>query len=251
MSINVLKGGDHTHQDDLESFLYVLILFFFSYKGPLSRVELATAQRRAFTHPIGSGQLPHVTAWPAMFDIWTQNNFQAAARDKGGLLLLDDGYKDLIANNHTEINARWAANPQSDTRLSFSIGTVLANCWRMFNLRKREPVTHQRFIDVLGRWLETYKDDEAEWSNCPFDAVCHWLSAIASADQHRLFDSKIAFLFKWLVSCIFVAYRVLRHKPHYSDSFQPPAEGHSVESFTLFGQIREPVYRIVNDVLRY
>ena len=175
MSINVLKGGDHTHQDDLESFLYVLILFFFSYKGPLSRVELATAQRRAFTHPIGSGQLPHVTAWPAMFDIWTQNNFQAAARDKGGLLLLDDGYKDLIANNHTEINARWAANPQSDTRLSFSIGTVLANCWRMFNSRKREPVTHQRFIDVLGRWLETYKDDEAKWSNCPFDAVCHWL----------------------------------------------------------------------------
>ncbi|KAF8450229.1 hypothetical protein L210DRAFT_2376156 [Boletus edulis BED1] len=43
ISYNVLWGGKHTQFDDVESFLYVLLLFFFSYTGPLSASELRRA----------------------------------------------------------------------------------------------------------------------------------------------------------------------------------------------------------------
>ncbi|KAF8138767.1 hypothetical protein EV363DRAFT_1394200 [Boletus edulis] len=43
ISYNVLWGGKHTQFDDVESFLYVLLLFFFFYTGPLSASELRRA----------------------------------------------------------------------------------------------------------------------------------------------------------------------------------------------------------------
>ncbi|KAI6107813.1 hypothetical protein EDD16DRAFT_1620189 [Pisolithus croceorrhizus] len=43
MSIGVLRGEPHTHYDDIESFLYVLVLFFLSYKGPLRKEALTLA----------------------------------------------------------------------------------------------------------------------------------------------------------------------------------------------------------------
>ncbi|KAI5994154.1 hypothetical protein EDD15DRAFT_843099 [Pisolithus albus] len=74
MSIGVLRGEPHTHFHDIESFLYVLILFFFSYKGPLEEDELKSARARGFTQPVGPGWLPHVTAWPPVFQRWASGS---------------------------------------------------------------------------------------------------------------------------------------------------------------------------------
>ena len=182
MSINVLRGRDHTYLDDLESFLYVLVLFFFSYKGPLSKAELAAAHRRHFTHPIGSGQLPHVTAWPSMFNYWETTDFQLAAAQKSGQLVDVTRWLHFISYTRHDIGARWV-DPESGYRLPISILKLIVECWQIFDERRKEPVTHRGFIDVLGSWLETYKDDEARWSNCPFDEVCPWsMISYASTD---------------------------------------------------------------------
>lgn len=47
----------HTHFDNVESFLYVLLLLFFSYVGPLPRTELENAHEKGFVRPIRSGRL--------------------------------------------------------------------------------------------------------------------------------------------------------------------------------------------------
>ena len=171
MSINVLSGGDHTYRDDLESFLYVLVLFFFSYKGPLSKAELAAAHRRQFTHPTGSGQLPHITPWPALFNDWATTDFMKAATLKSGRLSVENGYIAIISDTQHDLSARWVDPSESDRRLPVIIQELIVDCWQLFHPRS-EPATHREFINVLGSWLEENKDREATWSNCPFDAVC-------------------------------------------------------------------------------
>ncbi|KAH7887126.1 hypothetical protein F5I97DRAFT_1873303, partial [Phlebopus sp. FC_14] len=49
-------GKQHTHYDDIESFFYVLLLFFISYKGPLPTSDLDAAHRRGFSQVLGSGR---------------------------------------------------------------------------------------------------------------------------------------------------------------------------------------------------
>ena len=60
----MLLGGRHTHFDDVESFLYVPLLFFFSYAGPLPKTALENAHEQGFVRSIGSGRLPHMRSWP-------------------------------------------------------------------------------------------------------------------------------------------------------------------------------------------
>ncbi|KAI5994350.1 hypothetical protein EDD15DRAFT_2366405 [Pisolithus albus] len=86
MSIGVLKGDPHTHFDDIESFLYVLVLFFLSYKGPLEAEKLREARVRGFIQPVGMGRLPHVTTWPAMIEPWRSGTFAEISVYKSGLL---------------------------------------------------------------------------------------------------------------------------------------------------------------------
>ena len=47
----------------MESFLYVLLLFFFSYAGPLSDLELCKADEAGFVQSIGSGRPSHMKNW--------------------------------------------------------------------------------------------------------------------------------------------------------------------------------------------
>ncbi|KAI5994478.1 hypothetical protein EDD15DRAFT_797039 [Pisolithus albus] len=75
VSSGVLNGKSHTHFDDIESFLYVLFLFFFSYKGPLQKETLRSAWVQGFIQPVGVDRLPHVTPWPARFEQWTNGTF--------------------------------------------------------------------------------------------------------------------------------------------------------------------------------
>ncbi|KAH7888985.1 hypothetical protein F5I97DRAFT_776327 [Phlebopus sp. FC_14] len=70
MSVRVLAGKEHTHYDDIESFFYVLLLFFFSYGGPLPKDELKEADDRGFTQVPGLGRAKNTRDWPAMFLPW-------------------------------------------------------------------------------------------------------------------------------------------------------------------------------------
>ncbi|KAI6103295.1 hypothetical protein EDD16DRAFT_1564444 [Pisolithus croceorrhizus] len=59
ISVGVLDGYPHTHYDDIESIFYVLVLFFFSYQGPLEKEALRSAEVQGFTQSVGEGRLPH------------------------------------------------------------------------------------------------------------------------------------------------------------------------------------------------
>ncbi|KIJ65502.1 hypothetical protein HYDPIDRAFT_39438 [Hydnomerulius pinastri MD-312] len=96
MSINALKRGTRTHYDDIESFFYVLLLFFFSYARPLPMEDLLEADAQGFTQAAGSGPLPHVRRWPDVYAPWDGGDFSSVARDKGGLLGSEDCHIDLV-----------------------------------------------------------------------------------------------------------------------------------------------------------
>ncbi|KAH7890508.1 hypothetical protein F5I97DRAFT_1835962, partial [Phlebopus sp. FC_14] len=70
MSINVLARKGHTHYDDVESFLYVLVLFFMTYKHPLSTVDLCNAEARNYTQNVTNFRRSHITDWPPLFQRW-------------------------------------------------------------------------------------------------------------------------------------------------------------------------------------
>lgn len=76
MSIGVLRGEPHTHYDDIESLLYVLVLFFFSYQGPLPKEALRKAMVQGFTQPVGAARLSHVTPWPDMLKGWARGSLR-------------------------------------------------------------------------------------------------------------------------------------------------------------------------------
>ncbi|KAF8434997.1 hypothetical protein L210DRAFT_3506323 [Boletus edulis BED1] len=82
ISYNVLWGGKHTQFDDVESFLYVLLLFFFSYAGPLSVSELCEADEAGFSQFIGSGRPSHMRNWPTKYAGWDDGETETIAAQK-------------------------------------------------------------------------------------------------------------------------------------------------------------------------
>ncbi|KAI6163568.1 hypothetical protein EDD17DRAFT_478580 [Pisolithus thermaeus] len=107
MSIDVLRGEPHTHFDDIESFLYVLVLFFLSYKGPLQKEALRQAQAQGFIQPAGAGRLPHVTTWPAMFERWASGTFQEISERKY-FALSPASHAGFIKDCFPLLRERWA-----------------------------------------------------------------------------------------------------------------------------------------------
>lgn len=75
-------GEKHTPFDDVESFLYVLLLFFFSYAGPLPKTRLEHAHNNGFIRPMGSGQLPHMRNWPKKYADWADGDPQVIGKLK-------------------------------------------------------------------------------------------------------------------------------------------------------------------------
>ncbi|KAF8551527.1 hypothetical protein OG21DRAFT_263530 [Imleria badia] len=74
MSLNVISGNKHTEYDDVESFFYVLILFFLSSKGPMEKYRILQAERHGFTFGPGS-QLPaHPCIWPPPYKSWIRHS---------------------------------------------------------------------------------------------------------------------------------------------------------------------------------
>ncbi|KAI5994476.1 hypothetical protein EDD15DRAFT_2433137 [Pisolithus albus] len=163
MSIGVLRGEPHTHFHDIESFLYVLILFFFSYKGPLAEDKLRSARARGFTQPVGAGWLPHVTAWPPVFQRWASGSLWEILVHKH-YVSDPSSSADFVEDCAPYLQSRWETASQS---IPQSLTHLIFRCWTMFSLQRRQ-VTHRQFIGVLETWLKQYAGEEGNYIY-PFD----------------------------------------------------------------------------------
>ncbi|KAF9232825.1 hypothetical protein BU15DRAFT_80780 [Melanogaster broomeanus] len=156
ISFNVLYGGNHTYFDDMESFLYVMLLFFFSYAGPLLKEELRAADDRGSTDRWADEKLSDIAAH------WQKD---AALTNAARLdaLMRSPEIRNCLKDN-------W------DTGLRKGIETLLFSSWALFlesrstgwQIAPRTQVKHGQFIGVLDAWLEKFSVDEEKFSNCPF-----------------------------------------------------------------------------------
>ena len=176
MSFNVLRGGKHTYHDDVESFLYVLLLFFFSYAGPLSKEELLAADTQGFVHPLGSGRLAHMRRWPEDYIFWAEGQIHRVASSKDSDLNGRKGAHRLVWSAHVQ---QCMATNWPGEELQRAILLLLGECWQMFINSRRctaiglgldnTNVSHGEFIRLLDRWLAEFVDLEASaCSSCPF-----------------------------------------------------------------------------------
>ncbi|KAI6107817.1 hypothetical protein EDD16DRAFT_88146 [Pisolithus croceorrhizus] len=163
MSIGVLRGESHTHFDDIESFLYVLVLFFLSYKGPLQKEALKRAQVQGFTQPLGAGRLPHVTSWPDMFERWASGSHQEISNCKAGDLNAVS-HVTFMQRSYPHIRSRWQPSSPSTAP---ALADLILDCWMIFSLHDLK-VAHNQFIEVLQEWLKQYAGDEDNYVY-PFD----------------------------------------------------------------------------------
>ncbi|KAF9221283.1 hypothetical protein BS17DRAFT_768800 [Gyrodon lividus] len=148
MSVDVLTGKGHDHFDDLESFFYVLLLFFLSYQGPMSKDDLSLAQDRGFT--LAVGRPAHICSWPPEFQSWSGAHTGRASQSKLMLLIEDCSGRhfDEIAGS---LQGRWGSQD-----LRKSIMGLIFDSWKLFvRSPQRARVSHQQFIDVLGRKRRT------------------------------------------------------------------------------------------------
>ncbi|KAI6162542.1 hypothetical protein EDD17DRAFT_552645 [Pisolithus thermaeus] len=167
MSIGVLRGQSHTHYDDMESFLYLLVLFFFSYAGPLEAESLRRARVQGFVQPVAAGRLPHVTAWPAMFERWASGTFKEIS-DRKCSDLHPISHAGFIKDCFPHIRARWASDSQRSIEPRV-IGKLILDCWVLFS-RQNRRVGHGQFIKILREWLAKYAGDEDKCYVYPFDS---------------------------------------------------------------------------------
>ncbi|KAI6126632.1 hypothetical protein F5141DRAFT_1288935 [Pisolithus sp. B1] len=163
MSIGVLRGESHTHFDDIESFLYVLVLFFLSYRGPLQKEALKRAQVQGFTQPLGAGRLPHVTSWPNMFERWASGSHQEISNCKAGDLNAVS-HVTFMQRSYPHIRSRWEPSSPSTAP---ALADLILDCWMIFSLHDLK-VAHNQFIGVLQEWLRQYAGDENNYVY-PFD----------------------------------------------------------------------------------
>ncbi|KAI6027026.1 hypothetical protein EDC04DRAFT_216100 [Pisolithus marmoratus] len=163
MSTGVLRGEPHTHYDDIESFLYVLVLFFLSYRGPLRREVLERARVQGFAQPVGEGRLPHVTSWPDMLERWASGSHEEISYRKAGDLNTIS-HAHFMKQLYPHIRSRWEPHSQSTAS---ALGVLIARCWTMFPCRDLK-VAHTQFIQVLQEWLQQYAGDESNYTY-PFE----------------------------------------------------------------------------------
>ncbi|KIJ09542.1 hypothetical protein PAXINDRAFT_17373 [Paxillus involutus ATCC 200175] len=164
MSIKVLLGEGHTHFDDMESFFYVLLLFFISYDGPMSKENLLPASERGFT--LQFGRPAHIRTWPPAFLKWSAEDMDTAADSKKALF----GFGRWRTHLHqisALISKRWVHNTLRD-----GITDLLMDCWELFyvdNDGGPAKVSHEQFIGVLNKWLKVNEQLPEGCNNCPFN----------------------------------------------------------------------------------
>ncbi|KAH7884379.1 kinase-like domain-containing protein [Phlebopus sp. FC_14] len=160
MSFRVLAGKEHTHYDDIESFFYVLLLFFFSYNGPLPTNELKDAHDRGFIQVLGLGRARNIRDWPAMFLPWSAS-MSAAFHSKYTLLSRELGPQ-MFKEMTLELKKLWGASYTP-------VATLIARSLDLFQDRSPDNrVTHAEFVQVLEKWLEEFPQPLDGCNSCPF-----------------------------------------------------------------------------------
>ncbi|KAN0081270.1 hypothetical protein V8E55_008894 [Tylopilus felleus] len=160
ISFTVLLGyRRHTHFDDVESFLYVLLLFLFSYAGPLPKGVLQDAHEKGFVLPIGSGALPHMRRWPQKLLAWADGDPWHIAASKFFYIWSARGVQCLCDN--AEISDSLRNNWPEDLRSP--IRDLLSEAFAVFRKtlignQERTEVSHAQFIKVLDDWLEKHSE---------------------------------------------------------------------------------------------
>ncbi|KAF8434990.1 hypothetical protein L210DRAFT_2541171 [Boletus edulis BED1] len=172
MSYNVLLGRRHTQFDDIESFLYVLLLFFFSYAGPLPVLELRKVDEAGFSQSIGSGRPSHMTNWPKKYASWAHGETETIAAQKYAALTTFDGAERLIRSTEFVdcLEYNWPKelhDPICDL-IEDSFSLFYDSTLRTAAKGSRTEVSHVEFISTLDTWLDMYSHLEDKFSNCPF-----------------------------------------------------------------------------------
>ncbi|KAH7888338.1 hypothetical protein F5I97DRAFT_681834 [Phlebopus sp. FC_14] len=158
MSMNVLQGKEHTHYDDIESFFYVFLLFFISYKGPLPTSDLEAAHRRGFSQVLGSGRAQNICDWPERFRPWSET--MLSSRLAKLELLTGEQSSQITYAIANIVKELWGS------KLSPAIGDLISECLLLFQGTRR--VTHEQFIGALDNWLRVYPAPPDGYNNCPF-----------------------------------------------------------------------------------
>ncbi|KAF8434972.1 hypothetical protein L210DRAFT_2540317 [Boletus edulis BED1] len=179
ISYNVLGGGRHTQFDDVESFLYVLLLFFFSYAGPLPVPELHNTDEAGFVHSIGSGRPSHMRNWPDQYAGWADGETLAIANQKYFSITNVNGAKRIIQSTEFAecLQNNWPKELHNPIRdLIVNSFTIFYNSTLHTAANgSRTEVSHIEFVSMLDTWLDVYSHLEDKFSNCPFkqpEAVC-------------------------------------------------------------------------------
>ena len=143
----------------------MLLLFFFSYAGPLSNAELRKVDENGFVQPIGSGRLSHTRNWPTEYADWADGQPRLIAKQKQATIMDPDVVESLEFTCCMENN--W---PEE---LHHPITHLIQASFKTFSNSaaatiSRTEVSHARFIGTLDKWLDKYSDLEDKFSNCPF-----------------------------------------------------------------------------------
>ncbi|KIJ64031.1 hypothetical protein HYDPIDRAFT_112548 [Hydnomerulius pinastri MD-312] len=159
-SLRVLSGSwDHSHFDDIESFFYVLLLFFSSYRGPLPAHQLFEAHKRSFTVDPTAPRLPHIAPWPPRFQNWAESATEAPSSKHS--LMTRDLCLSVMATIRQAVSERWGSESEP------VIMKLVEDSLKLFHDSPRQ-VHHEQFIQVLDQWLEQYPIPEEGQNSCPF-----------------------------------------------------------------------------------
>ena len=150
----------------------MLLLFFFSYAGPLSDSELRKADEAGFVQSIGSGRSSHMRNWPKTYANWADGDPQDIGRHKHSDISSIEGVTRIIQSAEFAdcLDNNWPEELHLPiTRLiEDSFGTFFSSTLRTIFRKSRTEVSHAEFIDTLETWLDEYSDLEDKFSNCPF-----------------------------------------------------------------------------------
>ena len=156
----------------MESFLYVLLLFFFSYAGSLSDTELRTADENGFVQPVGSGRLRHMRNWPRKYAEWADDDTENIAGQKKVAIATYDGVTELIKSPGFVncLDNQWPKELHTPIRnLILSSFTIFwESTLRTPAKGSRTEVQHAEFVKTLDMWLDERPDLEDKYSHCPF-----------------------------------------------------------------------------------
>ena len=150
----------------------MLLLFFFSYAGPLSDSELRKADEAGFVRSVGSGRPSHMRNWPKKYANWADGDPQEIGEQKHSRISGVDGvtritrgaeFVDCLENNWPE-----ELHLPITLLIRASFRTFYNSALRIAPRVSRTEVSHAEFISKLDKWLDMYSDLEDKFSNCPF-----------------------------------------------------------------------------------